>query len=171
MRRPCEQGRIRDLPIAVLINGHSASASEIVAACLQDHHRAVVVGERSFGKGTVQEVLDLEGGVGVLKLTIASYWRPSGRNIHRTRDASNKDDWGVKPDDGDEVVVDDDEWNRVEQWRFRRDGCRSAQANAPRTQGLPTGLPLDVDRQLAKAVEVLRAEIGGKSATTAGHGD
>ena len=67
----------------MLIDRNSASASEIVAACLQDHGRAAIVGERSYGKGTVQRLMRVESGRSLLKLTIATYWRPSGKNIHR----------------------------------------------------------------------------------------
>src|SRR6202040_3744795 len=84
-------------PMAVLVNKYSASASEIVAAALQDHGRAVVIGERSFGKGSVQSILKMEGDQSALKLTTASYWRPSGKNIHRFPDAKDTDEWGVKP--------------------------------------------------------------------------
>jgi carboxyl-terminal processing protease len=72
-------------PVAILINRYSASASEIVAACLQDHGRAVIVGERSYGKGSVQNMIEMKEGneKSALKLTTASYWRPSGENIHR----------------------------------------------------------------------------------------
>jgi carboxyl-terminal processing protease len=89
----------KDYPMAILINKYSASASEIVAAALQDHERAVVIGERSYGKGSVQNVTKLENGKSALKLTTASYWRPSGKNIHRFFDSKEKDDWGVKPND------------------------------------------------------------------------
>ncbi|HID78100.1 MAG TPA: S41 family peptidase, partial [Planctomycetaceae bacterium] len=71
-----QSGTLPQFPMVVLINQLSASASEIVAACLQDHRRAAVVGQRSFGKGTVQEIIRLERPDGVLKLTTASYWRP-----------------------------------------------------------------------------------------------
>src|SRR5439155_15520551 len=94
-----------DVPIAILLNKYSASASEIVAAALQDHLRAVIVGERSYGKGSVQNIIPLEGGKTALKLTTASYWRPSEKNIHRFRNSKEKDDWGVKPNPGYEVEL------------------------------------------------------------------
>src|SRR5262249_41681570 len=98
-------------PMAILVNRYSASASEIVSACLQDHERAVIVGERSYGKGSVQNVIEMKEGdqKAALKLTTASYWRPSGKNIHRFPDAKESDEWGVKPNEGYEVKLTDEE--------------------------------------------------------------
>ena len=71
---------IRGVPMVVLINGASASASEIVAGALQDNRRATILGTRSFGKGSVQSIIPIEGH-GALRLTTALYYTPSGSSI------------------------------------------------------------------------------------------
>ncbi|MCC7291203.1 MAG: S41 family peptidase [Phycisphaerales bacterium] len=87
-----------ELPLVVLIDRHSASSSEIVAGVLQALSRAVIVGERSFGKGSVQNLIPLEEGRGSVKLTVAYYRLANGRIIHRTRGNEQTDAWGVLPD-------------------------------------------------------------------------
>jgi len=106
------------LPIAVLVNRYSASASEVLSAALQDNDRAVIIGERTFGKGSVQTVLRLEAGKSLLKLTTAKYYRPNGVNIHRTDDMTPEDDWGVKPSEGHEHRMSKEEWK---EWISARD--------------------------------------------------
>jgi carboxyl-terminal processing protease len=139
--------------MAVLVNRYTASAGEILAACLQDHHRAVVVGERTFGRGTVQSVLALEGGKSALKLTTATFQRPSGKNIHRGPHAGADDDWGVLPDKGCEVKLSPEQTRAYFQFRRQRDVLRK--------EGPP---PSDFeDRQLQKAIDRLLQEIGESS--------
>lgn len=87
-----------EFPMVVLVNESSASASEIVAGALKDNNdRAVIVGARTFGKGSVQEIHALSGGAGAMKVTTALYYLPSGRNLHRKE---GSDTWGVDPNDG-----------------------------------------------------------------------
>ena len=84
-----QKNTITEKPLVVLINGGSASASEIVAGALKDNERAKIIGTRSFGKGSLQDIMPLNNG-GAIKLTIAKYYLPSGISIH---------DVGIKPDD------------------------------------------------------------------------
>ena len=116
-----KEGTFEGFNMVVLVNRYSASASEIVAACLQDHKRAVIMGERTWGKGSVQNVIPLEHDQSALKLTTASYVRPSGKNIHRFPDAEEDEEWGVAPDDGYALKLTDDQMIALVSDRRKRD--------------------------------------------------
>ena len=99
-----------ELPVCILIDRYSASASEIVSGCLQDHGRAVLIGEQSYGKGTVQDIIPIQHNKSLLKLTTASYWRPSDRQIDRNDPEAQKTGvWGVQPDAGFVIEMSDEE--------------------------------------------------------------
>lgn len=150
-------GTLAGVPMAILVNRFSASASEIVSACLQDHQRAKIIGERTFGKGSVQNVIDLEGGSSALKLTTAGYMRPSGKNIHRFEDSKPTDEWGVKPDDGFEITMSREEMEQYSRYRRERDILRTEGPPATEFQ----------DKQREKALEYLRSAIKGEAAKPA----
>jgi len=158
-------GTYTGFPMAVLVNQYTASASEIVAACLQDHARAVIVGQRTWGKGTVQEVINLESGQGMIKLTTASYWRPTGKNIHHGKDTPDDGDWGVMPDPDCEVVVEGNKLTELLRWRLRRDVYKPAENNGPANHKQPpvNDKPdFSVDPQLQRAIEYIEKAIAEK---------
>jgi carboxyl-terminal processing protease len=160
VRKATPESTLPKFPMVVLVNEHSASASEIVAGSLMDNKRAVVVGARTYGKGSVQELIPLEGNNGELKLTVAYYYLPSGRLVHKKKDAT---DWGVQPqivvpmDDATERKVMD---QRYEQELFRRPVAKASTnpTTQPGSASLgpstkPTTQP--VDTQLQAAVNTL----------------
>jgi carboxyl-terminal processing protease len=134
-----------------------------VAACLQDNKRAGVIGERTWGKGSVQNVIELEDGRSALKLTTAAYRRPNGKNIHRFPDAKPKDEWGVMPDANLEVRLTDAEILALNKDRRTRDIVHPVVQNVPATKepskNEQAKTPAVVDRQLQAAMKYLNTEL------------
>ena len=145
------------LPMAVLINGGSASASEIVAGALKDHHRAVLIGTRSFGKGSVQTIIPLDGH-GAMRLTTARYYTPSGRSIQAL---------GIEPDiviqaakienlpKADDKTAAADPKDKTGDPKKSDKGDKSDPADAQNSVD-PSIIGTPQDYQLARAVDMLR---------------
>jgi carboxyl-terminal processing protease len=170
VRRAATGAVLAGVPLALLVDGLTASSAEIVAACLQDHHRGIVVGSRSFGKGTVQSILPLSGG-GLLKITTSEYERPSGVPIHRHPGDDATAAWGVVPDAGGEVVPSGRALERLRRWRRARD-LPLGDGELPAAGG---ERPRDLDEVLARALDLLAAASAGgdlgREEKTAGHTD
>jgi len=146
------EGSLLDFPMVCLVNGGSASGSEIVSACLQDHNRAIIMGERSYGKGSVQNIQPFEKGE--LKLTTASFWRPSGKNLNKSSTAGkDEDEWGVTPDKGYLLKLSRKE--RVE----LEEHLRNQEVIPRRDLAAKEKKPEFKDRQLEMALDYLRGQI------------
>lgn len=130
------------VPIAIIVNENSASASEVVAACIKDRQRGIVVGMRSFGKGSVQNVIPLEGGRAAMRLTTAYYYPPSGRRIHRREAKGDSESWGVDPSEDCQIDLNEDELvATIERFRLRSDPLRNGE--------LPNPTPIGKEAEMA----------------------
>ncbi|MCS6851634.1 MAG: S41 family peptidase [Gemmataceae bacterium] len=148
------EGSMLSFPMVCLINGGSASGSEIVAACLQDHKRAIIMGERSYGKGSVQNIQPFEATGGEIKLTTASYWRPSGKNINKSSTKGSEDeDWGVIPDKGYLLKLTPKERDDLAEYQ------RETEVIPRRDLPPKDPKPEFKDRQLEMALDYLRGQI------------
>ncbi|MEC8727470.1 MAG: S41 family peptidase, partial [Pseudomonadota bacterium] len=139
------------LPIVVLINSGSASASEIVAGALKDHERALIMGTRSFGKGSVQSIVPI-GNDAAMRLTTARYYTPSGVSIQGT---------GITPD----IIVELAIVENVDDGAFREEDLKGSLENQEQSSSSTDGKDIDTednsekegikDYQLARAVDLL----------------
>ena len=147
-------GPFTNFPMVVLIDGDSASASELVAGCLKDTGRAVVGGQRSYGKGTVQQLLYMQSGNRMLKLTSASFWTKGGERIQRLPQAER---WGVDPSPGLEVELTEEQHS---EWLLaRRERDRPATgARSPSESDQPAER-LFVDEAVDRAVAHLQHQL------------
>ncbi len=157
------RGPWADLPLAVLIDHETASASEIMAAALQDNGRATIVGERSFGKGSVQRTIDVEAGRSMLKITWATFCGPGGKKIHRMPDEGPDDTWGVKPDNGFAVTLTPDDYATFLRYPESRQLLAPLRA-AIASKTAPPKLAIEpqpfVDRALQLAIDHLAKKTG-----------
>jgi carboxyl-terminal processing protease len=152
--RSAGEGKFLDFPVVVLVNGETSGGAELIAAALQDHKRAVVAGQRTRGKASVQTSVFVDE-VG-LKLTTGTFLRPGGKNLHRFPTSTPADDWGVRPDPGLDVRVSAELGRRLERWWLLQ-SLRPGNAS----QTLPLDDP-DLDPQRQAAAAVLRREVEQK---------
>lgn len=152
-------GTLPDFPLVVLLNAQSASASEVVSGALADNDRAVILGERSFGKGIVQTLYRLPSGAGQLKITEQYYYLPSGRCIQRSDDSP---EWGVDPTPGFYVPMTVPQYREMLRIRrdeevIRKNGMTAEKAKAwSDPQWILDYLK---DHQLSAAVQAIRAKL------------
>lgn len=133
--RARERGTLPDFPIAIIQNGGSASAAEVLAGALVENNRCIIVGTRSFGKGSVQSVHRLERGNGAeLKLTEQGYYLPSGRSISKKDDSAT---WGVDPTDGFHVPMSDEELTAMFEVRRKLEVLRKNDGTDPAAATTP----------------------------------
>jgi len=152
--RSTNEDKHNDFPMVVLINGESKGGGEMIAAALQDHHRAVLVGQRTHGKGNVQKLRGL--GSIAIKVTSGTIVRPSGKPLHRFPDSKADDPWGVQPDRGHEFRVSADVSRALRTW-WDEQTMRPGSS----TKRLPLDDPL-VDAQRTAALEVLAEALNRK---------
>lgn len=148
-----KQPRSGGFPLIVLVNGDTSGGAELIAAAIQDTRRGLVAGQRTLGKASIQTPIDLPLPNTKFKITTGTFFRPSGKNLHRFSDSKPTDDWGVCPDRDMEYRVSADLGRRLREWWLLQ-SLRPGNSNE--------ALPLDdpaVDTQRQAALQALIARI------------
>lgn len=159
--RATQDGTYPDIPAAIIVNGGSASASEILAGSLKDHNRATVVGEKTFGKGSVQTVHEVENNNGRIKLTTAYYYLPNGERIHGK---------GIMPHHVIEMTS-SERARMLESWMAVYSAGEYPATTRSATTATTSGpdpspqkrFEIDIDRQLRVALELIREQVAAQT--------
>jgi carboxyl-terminal processing protease len=144
------ENKFLEFPLVVLVNHETSGGAELIAAALQDHHRARVAGQRTFGKASIQTTLGMAVPNTGLKLTNGMFLRPSGKNLHRSPESKPTDDWGVRPDADLECRISPELNRQLRDW-WQQQTLRPGTSNE--------ALPLDdpsADLQRLAVLDVLR---------------
>src|SRR5207244_5051905 len=152
-------GYLGDFPLVIMLNDQTASAGEIVAGALRDHNRALLIGTRSYGKGSVQAIVKLDEG-GFLKLTTAYHYLPSGRNIQKR---PGEKAWGVDPTDGYYIPLSRAQTEALQKNMTQR-GLIGLNADEPKAQARVTPKLIEkkhADPQLGAALRTMVAKLTG----------
>ena len=150
--RSTAEGKFHDFTVVVLVNADTSGGAELIAAAMQDHKRAIVVGQRTLGKASIQTPIPIGLEGTSFKLTNGTFVRPSGKNLHRFPEDGTSAVWGVSPDEDARLTI--DLGRRLKQW-WQMTSLRPASSNER--------LPLDdprADPQQQAALGVLRKKMG-----------
>jgi len=147
-------GQYAKLPLVLLVGNETTGGGELIASALRDNNRCVVIGQRTFGRATIQNILEAGFANLQYRITVGTSLRPNGKNRHRTPDSQPTDDWGVRPDEGLEVPITADKSAELR---------RQAELHGLRTAGSNEALPFDdpaSDPFRLEALRYLRAKLG-----------
>lgn len=156
-----------DLPLVILVNEQTASAAEILAGAVKDNHRATLLGTRTYGKGSIQEIMKLDADGSAIKLTTAHYFLPSGRTIQKR---PGNQDWGVDPTDGYYIPLDAKQAEALQKSMQNREIVGRPKTETKKADALtPESIGKDyADPQLAAALTSMKARLAGGAFTKVG---
>jgi carboxyl-terminal processing protease len=154
LHAPQGGGQYSKLPLVLLVGNETTGGGELIASALRDNDRCVVIGQRTYGRATIQNVIDA-GFAGLqFRITVGTSLRPNGKNRHRSAESQPTDDWGIRPDQGLEVPITADKSAELR---------RQAELHGLRPAGSREALPFDDpagDPYRLEALKYLRARLG-----------